>query len=127
MLIFGPNGPTHLGINRVIAEAMQGGRPTLIGRGTARRNYVHVDDVAAMIAFCVDRTLTGLYLAGGEVVSFRKMLEDVCDIFLPGFKPIQKDGPMAKDQIVVPSDHLPRSRSFREGIEASRESLLPSL
>jgi nucleoside-diphosphate-sugar epimerase len=118
--IFGRGGPAHLGLNRAIAEARAGKRPTVVGRGSAKRNYLHVDDAAAGIATSLAGRLRGVFYAAGEVRSIREMLQAVCDVWLPGQVPLESDGPEAADQIVAPSPELGPVRPFMAGLEACR-------
>jgi UDP-glucose 4-epimerase len=121
--IFGDNGPTHLGINRAIGEALRGRPPVLAGDGAARRNYVYVKDVAAAIVFALERRLTGThYVAGSDALSVREMLRAICDTLLPGAQPSPKDGPPAADQLTQASAELPTARSFRDALADIRQA-----
>jgi nucleoside-diphosphate-sugar epimerase len=118
--IFGSRGPAHLGLNRAIAEAQSRKRPTIVGHGSARRNYIHVDDAAAGIVACVTGRLRGVFYAAGEIQTIRDMLQAVCDVWLPGEVPFEQTGPEAADQIVEASPELGPVRPFRAGLEACR-------
>lgn len=115
--IFGGGGPDHLGINRAIRMAKSGELPELIGSGAARRNYIHVVDAAKLLRFCINNRLEGVHIAGGkEVLSVKKMLQIICDIYLDGQHPKRVDGNDGRDQIVVSSDSLPNGSSFKESL-----------
>lgn len=110
--IYGRRGPTHLSLNRALDGAAVGQVPVLTGPGTGRRNYVHVDDAAAMIAAAVDGRLTGVHaVAGGETLSLADWLQAVCDRWLPGRQPECRVGDDCPDQVVVGSSALPAGRS----------------
>ena len=110
--IFGENGPQHLGLNRVIAEAKQGARPRIVGTGSALRNYIHVADAATMISRCISEGIAGVLYAGGETRSVLQMYQSVCDVWLPGQMPLLLGGEDGQDQLVLSSEVLGATRSF---------------
>lgn len=115
--VFGRNGPSHLGLNRAIAGALQGEAPIQIGLGAAMRNYVYVKDVAAAVVHALSVPIEGVHLlAGHEVLSMGEMLNLVCEILAPDLRPVIKPGPQAGDQVIVPSIALPNTRSFRDAL-----------
>ena len=114
--IFGHPGPAHLGLNRSIAGAKAGTRPTLTGSGAAKRNYVSVRTAAADIVTCVTGPIDGVVCSGGEVVSIAGMLESVCRVWLPGSEPDRQPGHDGRDQILVRSDRLGPPPSFDEAL-----------
>lgn len=123
--VFGLEGPEHLGLNRSIKAVVDGKRPTQIGVGEARRNYIYVKDVAAVISDVLTRKIEGTHLvAGSEVLSIAEMLQVLCDGFLPGQSPERLEGPQAMDQVVTPSKYLTSSRSFREAVADMRASVM---
>lgn len=120
--IFGKRGPDHLGLNRALRAAAQGLPPTIVGKGKARRNYVHVDDAARAIVSCLNSQPTGvLYCAGSEVLTIAEMMTLIGLVYLEGTLPFNKDGPEALDQIVEVSQQLPRARPFRVALESERD------
>jgi nucleoside-diphosphate-sugar epimerase len=120
--VFGYGGPTHLGLNRAIDVAIKGEPPLQIGLGGALRNYVYVKDVAQTIAYVLQQRVEGTHLlAGHEVISINGMLQQVCDTFAPAMHPMIKDGPQALNQVITPSDFLPKTRGFREALIDIRE------
>ncbi len=124
--IFGKGGPEHLGLNRAIREATAGRPPVLKGTGSARRNYVYVDDAASALVHCATSGLSGTFhLAGPEGHSIGEMLEMVCEVFLPGTRPVVSAGKDGPSQIVNSSAVLPPGRSFRAALlnEASMTAL----
>ncbi len=115
--VFGYGGPAHLGMNCAIDGAMKGKPPVQIGSGRALRNYVYVKDVAQAIVYALQERLEGTHLLSGhEVLPMSAMLQEVCDLFLPGQHPVIKNGPEAMDQVIKPSPFLPAARAFREAL-----------
>jgi len=115
--IFGKNGPTHLGLNKAIANVLQGTPPTLYGSGQFKRNYIYVKDLCRTITYCLDHHLTGTHLAAGtQADSMRTMLETLCRFLLPQQKPDLKPGSNGQDQIIDPSPILPPTRSFEQAM-----------
>lgn len=115
--VFGADGPGHLGLNRVVKDAVRGQRPKLIGDGNARRNYIYVKDVAEDVSYTIKNSLEGTHcLAGSEVLTISQMLDQVCEVFLDGQPPDMVDGPPAKDQIIERSAAFPPTRRFKEAI-----------
>lgn len=116
--LFGRSGPDHLGLNRALRGAMAGQRPTIVGSGNARRNYVFVHDAAALVTECLRGRPQGVrWVGGSEILTTREMLEAICAVYLPGAKPDVKPGSEAADQIVLHSQDLPAGRRFRAALE----------
>lgn len=117
--LYGSNGPDHLGLNRAIRAAREGIAPTVYASGSAKRNYLHADDAAAMIEYCLDAKLEGVRWAGGpETLSIREIMQAVCDVYIPGGHPTMLDGTEAIDQIVVTSPDLPAGRPMRDALRS---------
>jgi UDP-glucose 4-epimerase len=115
--VFGRTGPAHLGLNRAIDGAINGESPVQIGEGRALRNYIYVEDVARAIVHALQERLSGTHLlAGHECISLGEMLQQLCDAFLHGSRPVLKEGPEATDQLITPSSALPVTRGFREAL-----------
>lgn len=115
--VFGKNGPEHLGINRSIDCALKGKVPVQIGRGSALRNYIYVEDVAETISYVVEQKLTGTHLVSGqERISINEMLQTICDIFISGDIPKIKSGKDGINQYITPSSVLPQARSFYDAL-----------
>lgn len=116
--VFGLNGPNHLGLNCAVSGAINQKIPQLHGNGDARRNYIYLWDVAETVAYIIQNGIEGTHLlAGSEQISIRSMLEEICDVFMPGLSPEQHLGNGATDQLIVPSSELPKTRSFRNALE----------
>lgn len=115
--IFGLEGPAHLGINRAITGALAGDAPTIAGAGSARRNYIYVKDAAKAIGYALDARIIGTHLlAGSETLTVAQWVDATCGALLPEGKAKRVAGAEAPDQIVVPSELLPRTRSVSEAM-----------
>ena len=117
--VFGKNGPSHLGLNRAISEALRGNAPTVFGDGAGLRNYIFVDDLCAQIAEAVRVGASGTHLiAGGEIVTIKNMLEAVCAEFISGVRPSYL--PESKknfDQVILGTDKFGGNRIFSEALK----------
>lgn len=115
--IFGKDGPSHLGINNAITNAMQGTPPVQYGDGEIKRNYIYVKDLCKIIKYCLDNTIEGTHLLGGsQANTIAEMLEIICDVLLPGKKPVIHPGKGGHDQLIDHSPQLPNGRTFKEAI-----------
>jgi len=119
--IFGEGGPNHLGINNAINQAKLGNTPTIIGKGIALRNYIHVQDAAKLLIYCLDNKITGTHYSGSnQSISIAQMIKDICDIYLNGKKPNHQDGIEVIDQITSVSSSFPDARPFKSALEMYR-------
>ena len=75
--IYGKNGPTHLGINKFIKDALTGKKINFYGNPKELRNYIFVSDAARMIANCVKYKIFGIFYSGGQKQSFKQMLNKI--------------------------------------------------
>lgn len=117
--IFGKGGPEHLGINRAINQAELGNTPIVFGQGNALRNYIHVQDAAKLLVYCLDRHIRGVHYSGSQqVISIRQMIDDICSVYLSGVKPVFKSGPEGIDQITEVSDIFPNTKTFESALRA---------
>lgn len=115
--VFGLDGPEHLGLNRAIKAVVHTERPIQVGLGNAKRNYIYVKDVAAVIAEVLSKQIEGTHLvAGREETSISEMLVGLCDVFHIQQGPESVDGAIATDQLITPSDAFTPSRSFRDAV-----------
>jgi nucleoside-diphosphate-sugar epimerase len=114
--IFGRRGPSHLALNRIIDAALDNGdMPRIFGTGFAKRNYIYVEDFAAIILACVRTDIFGTHLvAGPKALTLAEMMTTVCSTFLPGEQPIAQPGDDTEDVIVRHSRALPNGRSFEQ-------------
>ena len=70
--IFGKMGPSHLFINKILKSKAKNIKYT--GNFHVKRNYIHVEDAANNIIKIIQKNLKGIFYSGGEIISFRKML-----------------------------------------------------
>jgi len=118
--IFGEGGPSHLGINNIIEQAKNGDVPTIVGKGVALRNYIHVQDAAKLLIYCCDNRITGTHYSGSQPISIAQMIKDICDVYMDGHSPNYQEGDEAIDQITVVNPSLPEARPFRSALEMYR-------
>lgn len=119
--VFGLNGPNHLGLNRAITDAIKYKAPQLHGSGNALRNYIYLWDITETVVHIIRNNIEGTHLlAGSEKTSIRSMLEEVCEVFMPGVNPVQHPGGDITDQLILPSGDLLKTRSFRSALEDIR-------
>lgn len=115
--VFGKGGPSHLGINKAINDALKGVIPVQYGTGKIKRNYIYVKDLSKIIEFCIERKIKGThFVSGSSINTISEMLQLVCDVILPGRKPEYRQGTDGHDIIIEHSAHLPKGRSFEEAI-----------
>lgn len=127
--IFGCNGPTHLGINKAISQALISQiPPQVFGNGNAKRNYIYVKDLARWIQFIAEKDLKGIYyLAGQEVLSIRDMANLIGQTLLGGKEPTQIEGQDPSDQIVKISSLRPELLSFERALEDIKAEYLQTI
>ena len=114
--IFGANGPKHLGLNNMIRKAQKGIKPKIIGRGLAKRNYIHVSDAADILLACVKNQIQGVRWAGGkEVNNITEIFNTLCEVYKLN-PPLMEDGNESNDQVVKISDDLPIGKTFYEAL-----------
>lgn len=105
--MYGLDGPTHLGVNAALSKAYHAGAaPVLRGKGTARRNYICVDDAARWMVTVLTRPdVLGetLYLAGSEVLTIAEYLETIANVLLPNVPVHRMDGAESTDCVITPS------------------------
>jgi nucleoside-diphosphate-sugar epimerase len=120
--VFGHDGPSHLGINRSIAEAISGVAPKLYGDGENLRNYIYVDDLTLIILDVIAKGIIGTYLiAGKEAQSVKSMLQEICDELLNGRDFVREnDSAHFQDQVITPSPELLNGRGFRRALVSIR-------
>ena len=116
--IFGTKGPTHLGINIAINKAKNGENLSIFGQGKALRNYIHVQDAAKVLLFCLDNKIKGTHYSGNnQSISIAEMINDICSVYLNNAKPEYLEGDESKDQIVIVSPLLPRTLTFKKSLQ----------
>lgn len=105
--VYGVTGPSHLGLNLSMRNALLCGRnPVLHGSGLGLRNYICVDDAAAWIVDSVCTLNTDcriVYMAGPETMPIRQWLQAIVDKLLPSGKIEELSGESTTDIVVEPS------------------------
>lgn len=117
--VYGLNGPKHLGLNRVIYEAMHGIAPTIYGDGSGKRNYIFVDDLAALIGSAFQGNKQGVHVvAGPETLTIHEMMQAVCNAFGIKSGPVWHSGDSSRSQIVNSSPGFTGVTPFAKSLEA---------
>lgn len=96
--IYGKDGPDHLGVNKAIRAAAEGVVPTVVGNGSALRNYVPVDDAARHVRQAIEGRIPGILYSSGEKQSIASMLDLIAMAWGLG-SATRSPGPEARDQI----------------------------
>ena len=92
--------------------------PKIYGDGSAKRNYIYLWDIAKAVDVIIENNITGVhFLAGSERSTVSSMVTQVCTVLGEGISPDKQSGNKAKSQLVNPSDVLPKTRSFQNGLE----------
>ncbi len=100
--IYGEKGPSHLGINNFIRNAIKGKSQQFTGNPRSKRNYIYVRDAAKIIKKCIDKKICGIFYAGGQVLTFAEMIKKINSklgknrIIL-----IKKNSEPTKDQVIL--------------------------
>jgi dTDP-4-dehydrorhamnose reductase len=99
--IYGKNGPVHLGINNFINQAISKKKLVFSGNPKSRRNYVFVEDAARSIIKCMNQKKLGIFYLGGEIQSFKMMIEKINSILGSEKKILYKiNKELTSDQII---------------------------
>ena len=119
--IFGEGGPDHLGVNRAINQARVGKIPTIIAKGKAMRNYIHVQDAAKLLVYCLDNRIIGTHYSGNhQSISISQMIYDICSIYLNNANPKRQSGVESVDQVVKVSSNFPKTAPFKKALQNFR-------
>lgn len=124
--IYGLDGPSHLGLNKAINNAIYKKEPpVLYGTGKAKRNYICVLDVASWIESLTRRygrekgnIEETLYLCSTEIMAIEEYLQAISDIVLKNGKIIRTEGADAMDMVINPSKPPFSLRTFRGYLES---------
>ena len=117
--VYGINGPRHLGLNRVIDGAIHGIAPTIYGDGSGRRNYIFIDDLAAIIGTSLQGHNDGVHVvAGPEMLTIHEMMQAVCSAFGIKSGPVWHSGDSSRQQIVKSSPNFTGVTPFAESLES---------
>jgi nucleoside-diphosphate-sugar epimerase len=87
------------------------------GDGMASRNYIYVHDAAHAIVHALENDIQGVHLlAGSETLSISEMLQEICNVFIPGKNQLVIEGVNPRNQLIESSAVFPLTRSFREAL-----------
>lgn len=116
--VFGKDGPSHLGVNNAIREAIKGNVPELKGNGLIKRNYIYVEDLANIVSDALRKQISGIHLvAGPEPITIKQMLDEICRVFIPGQQLKQMISEIrANDQIIEHSNALLEGRKYQDAL-----------
>ena len=103
-------------VNKAIDDAKKGKLPTVVGIGDTKRNYIYVRDVAQAIVKCFEERITGIHYLGGEEKTIKSMLNDICEVFDLGSKPLIIKGQNSTDQVIENSNHF-KITPFKTALE----------
>lgn len=116
--IFGNKGPNHLGLNRVIKDAKKGVPPHIYGNGEGKRNYIFVEDLAALISNAIEHKIVGTYVVGGqEDLSIHQMMQIICDVFDIKAGPSFSKGDSSRSQLVRSVNNFTGETLFKKSLE----------
>ena len=115
--VFGNNGPSHLGLNRTIQEALAGNSPQIFGTGSGKRNYIYVEDLAVIIVQAIKSRSIGSHLVSGhDVLSIAEMFQSVCEVFELNSAPHACPGNSSRSQIIISLPDYTGKSSFSESL-----------
>jgi dTDP-4-dehydrorhamnose reductase len=100
--IYGKNGPSHLGINNFINQAIKKKKLIFSGNPDSKRNYIFVEDAAKSIIKCINKKKLGIFYLGGEIQSFKLMIKKI-NCILGSKKKIlfKRNKELISDQIIM--------------------------
>lgn len=84
----------HRIIPRAAIAAVYGGKLMLQGGGTARKSYLHTDDLARAVALLIDKGSHEVYNVGPDApVSIREVVDTVCKVAGKRIEDVAEDTP----------------------------------
>ena len=111
--IYGKGGPSHLGINNFIKLAIKNKKIIFNGNKNSLRNYIFVNDAANVILNCLKHKRYGIYYVGGEIITFKRMLESINKVLSKKKNLIFFDKNNKKiDNQVIKTDKIIKHTSF---------------
>ena len=126
--IYGFKGPDHLGINVSIKKALNNKKPVLLGSGSAKRNYIFVEDAAKVIVNLIKKKTKGIFYLGGETITFEQMFNDIYNLWFPNFKIMKKQSKKKiHDQISIASKQFHNCTSFYESLKKINKDKLKNV
>ena len=119
--VYGFNGPSHLGLNRTIQEALAGNPPQIYGTGSGKRNYIYVEDLASIIVQAIQSRSLGKHLVSGrDVLSIAEMYQSVCEVFELNSAPHACPGDSSRSQIISSFPDYTGKSTFSESLSHIR-------
>lgn len=118
--VYGLNGPSHLGLNAAITNALeQRIAPTLHGPGNGLRNYISVIDAAKWIGHETISSAHGdtfkiVYMGAQEVLSIKQYLSTISKELLNDANIIEIEGNDCADAVVEISSPPHPQTSFQD-------------
>jgi nucleoside-diphosphate-sugar epimerase len=116
--IYGRNGPSHLGINNFINQAINKEQIIFSGNVMSKRNYVFVNDAAKAIINCMNNKKFGVFYLGGEVQTFKVMVKKINLILGSKEEILFKKNKQLKSHQIVTRNKIFKITSFAESLEA---------
>ena len=115
--IYGKNGPSHLGINNFISQAIKKKKLIFSGNPDSKRNYIFVEDAAKSIIKCINKKKLGIFYLGGEIQSFKSMIKKI-NCILGSKKKIlfKKNKELISDQIII-KNKIFKTTSFSKSLK----------
>ena len=109
--IYGLDGPSHLGLNNAIRQALYDKIPPVLkSSGKAKRNYICVLDVARWIEHLVSqkklasKEIRGIfYIAGSEIMTMGEYLEKINEVLIPNSQINKMEGDDGIDCVIKTS------------------------
>lgn len=119
--VYGNNGPSHLGLNRTIQEALLGKPPHIFGTGSGKRNYIYVEDLASIIVQAIQSRSIGTHLVSGrDVLSIADMYQSVCEVFELNSAPLASPGESSRSQVISSLPDYTGKSTFSESLSDIR-------
>ena len=115
--IYGRNGPSHLGINNFINQAINKKKLIFSGNSKSKRNYVFVEDAARSIINCMNKKKLGIFYLGGETQSFKAMIIKINSILGSKKKILFKKNSELMSNQIVRRDKIFKIKSFSDSLK----------
>ena len=115
-------------INVSIKKALNNKKPVLLGSGSAKRNYIFVEDAAKVIVNLIKKKTKGIFYLGGETITFEKMFNDIYNLWFPNFKIMKKQSKKKiHDQISIASKQFHNCTSFYDSLKKINKDKLKNV
>jgi UDP-glucose 4-epimerase len=109
--LYGPHADANNAIARLTRQAVLDGRIDFWGDGTEVREYIHIQDAAALAVDALDPLYTdqSLHITGNERMTTRELLETINEIMGGGLQITLRDEPFTGRYRLTPY-------AYREGV-----------